>query len=519
MDLLPRLSGAPGRSRIASPRWTASGSSSGSGRRPHGLEARRDRDRRTGSGGSRSRDLMRGRVDELEVFAARASSDGLRTAVLLGMGGSSLAPEVLVSTFGAADGALELHRARHHAPGDGRAAYGRARPGRDALRVSPASPGPRPRRVSHLAHFWALLPRRRRVRRDHRPRDAARGARARARLPRVFAQPAGHRRPLLGALVLRAGPRGADRRPARTSCSTARTRCAEPAAAVRRRPRTRAPRSAPRSARRRSAGPRQAHARPAARRSPRFGDWVEQLIAESTGKEGAGIIPVVGEPLGGAEVYGADRLFVALGDHGAAVGRARGRRPPRRPDRARRPGRARRRVLPLGVRDRGRRPRPRDQPVRPAQRRRRPRTRPRQILASGRRSRTRGSTTLGALLAARAAGRLRRDHGLPRPDARDRGRAAAARSRLRDRHRVATTVGFGPRFLHSTGQLHKGGPNSGVFLQVVDARRETDVRDPGTALHVRHADRRPGRTGDLRSLRARGRRVARVTLDALMEVI
>ena len=47
-----------------------------------------------------------------------------------------------------------------------------------------------------------------------------------------------------------------------------------------------------------------------------FGDWIEQLIAESTGKEATGVVPVVGEPLGGPEMYGDDRLFVVytLGD-------------------------------------------------------------------------------------------------------------------------------------------------------------------------------------------------------------
>jgi hypothetical protein len=92
-----------------------------------------------------------------------------------------------------------------------------------------------------------------------------------------------------------------------------------------------------------------------------------------------------------------------------------------------------------------------------------------------------------------------------------------ARVSIRDRLRVATTVGFGPRYLHSTGQLHKGGPNTGVFIQVVDAR-STDVPIPGrpysfgTLIDAQAL-------GDLRSLRARGRRVARVTLDALVEVI
>jgi transaldolase / glucose-6-phosphate isomerase len=88
---------------------------------------------------------------------------------------------------------------------------------------------------------------------------------------------------------------------------------------------------------------------------------------------------------------------------------------------------------------------------------------------------------------------------------------------IRDRYRVATTTGFGPRFLHSTGQLHKGGPNSGVFIQVVDPSRSVDVPIPGrpytfgTLIDAQAL-------GDLRSLRGRGRRVARVTLEQLMEV-
>ena len=75
---------------------------------------------------------------------------------------------------------------------------------------------------------------------------------------------------------------------------------------------------------------------------------------------------------------------------------------------------------------------------------------------------------------------------------------------------MATTTGFGPRFLHSTGQLHKGGPNSGVFIQVVDGGASVDLPIPGqpysfgTLIDAQAL-------GDLRSLRARGRRVARVT--------
>jgi hypothetical protein len=92
-----------------------------------------------------------------------------------------------------------------------------------------------------------------------------------------------------------------------------------------------------------------------------------------------------------------------------------------------------------------------------------------------------------------------------------------ARLAIRDRYRVATTTGFGPRFLHSTGQLHKGGANDGVFIQVVDDGRSVDVPIPGqpytfgTLIDAQAL-------GDLRSLRTRGRRVARVTFDQLMEV-
>jgi transaldolase / glucose-6-phosphate isomerase len=88
---------------------------------------------------------------------------------------------------------------------------------------------------------------------------------------------------------------------------------------------------------------------------------------------------------------------------------------------------------------------------------------------------------------------------------------------LCDRARTATgcvvTHGIGPRYLHSTGQLHKGGPNTGLFLQVVE--------DYGDELKI--PDRRFGfgrliraqAAGDFESLRERGRRVARVNLDNL----
>ena len=89
----------------------------------------------------------------------------------------------------------------------------------------------------------------------------------------------------------------------------------------------------------------------------------------------------------------------------------------------------------------------------------------------------------------------------------------AVRDRLATSLGVATTLGFGPRYLHSTGQLHKGGPEQIAVLQV--ASIEGDVPIPGrdwgfATLEAAQAE------GDLEVLRARGRRAARVQLDDLL---
>ena len=79
-----------------------------------------------------------------------------------------------------------------------------------------------------------------------------------------------------------------------------------------------------------------------------------------------------------------------------------------------------------------------------------------------------------------------------------------------ERHRVATTLGYGPRFLHSTGQLHKGGPDTGQFLQLTAGHSE-DVSIPGKAYTFGIlADAQS--LGDLRALQSAGRRVASVRL-------
>ena len=86
----------------------------------------------------------------------------------------------------------------------------------------------------------------------------------------------------------------------------------------------------------------------------------------------------------------------------------------------------------------------------------------------------------------------------------------AMRARIRDRTHAATCLGFGPRFQHSTGQAYKGGPNSGVFLQITcDDPADIDV--PGHSYSfgvVKAAQAR----GDLEVLVERGRRALRVHL-------
>ena len=88
----------------------------------------------------------------------------------------------------------------------------------------------------------------------------------------------------------------------------------------------------------------------------------------------------------------------------------------------------------------------------------------------------------------------------------------AMRVKVRNARRVATTAGYGPRFQHSTGQLHRGGPANGVFLQIT-CEPATEVAIPGRPwgfgqVVAAQAD------GDLASLTSHGRRVRRVRLSA-----
>ena len=235
-----------------------------------------------------------------------------------------------------------------------------------------------------------------------------------------------------------------------------------------------------------------------------LGAWIEQLIAESTGKDGTGILPVAGEALAAPEAYGDDRLFVALGEHDGLEAIAEAGHPvvtlpyvgPGQLG-----GECYRWEFATAVASHLLGIHPFDQPnVQQAK------DATARILGG---AHVEASTPPAReVLATVAAG----DYiallaFVPRTD----GHAAAldaARQRLRERYRGAVTVGFGPRFLHSTGQLHKGGAANGVFIQVVGEDRE-DLAIPG-APYTFGQLKQAQALGDLDSLRALGRRVARI---------
>jgi hypothetical protein len=246
-----------------------------------------------------------------------------------------------------------------------------------------------------------------------------------------------------------------------------------------------------------------------------LGDWIEQLIAESTGKEGRGIVPVVGEDLGAPEDYGSDRLFISLGDVPGLDKLAAAGHPVVKIDYSRPEdlgGEFFRWEFAIAVAGYILGINPFDQPnVAQAK------DATKAILDSGSFEEP-GQDDLGALLASVKEGDYVAILAYLDRTVQTESALQKARLNIREKHRVATTVGFGPRYLHSTGQLHKGGPNSGVFIQVVDSDMGEDLAIPHATYSFGDLIRAQG-LGDYRSLQQAGRRVARVTLEQLQEVM
>lgn len=249
-----------------------------------------------------------------------------------------------------------------------------------------------------------------------------------------------------------------------------------------------------------------------------LGLWIEQLIAESTGKEGKGILPVAGEPLGEPSVYGDDRVFVSIsvGDTKMNLSRLADAGHP---------------VIQRELRDiydlgaefftwefatacAGWRLgiNPFDQPnVQEAK------DATRELLSEFSKSgnlpddqKLADDNAIRAQLESIAPGDyvafLNYIEDLPEIDR----KLQEIRTDVRDRTKCATTIGYGPRFLHSTGQLHKGGPNTGVFFQI-EAPDKIDFPVPGEPYSFSILKQAQA-LGDFRALTRRGRRVVRINL-------
>jgi hypothetical protein len=269
-----------------------------------------------------------------------------------------------------------------------------------------------------------------------------------------------------------------------------------------------------------------------------LGAWIEQLLAESLGKSGKGVVPVDGEVLGDPAVYGDDRLFVSIllkGDssHDAALGKLAAEGHP---------------VIRLELAD----PldlgaeffrweiaaaaagaafevNPFDEPNVAAAK-----EKTSELIALWRKARRLPEWKV----VAEADGLALSTGSQDKPDGFAEGlwehlshveagdylaiqayltptkdvfeRLQELRTILRDRLRVATTVAYGPRFLHSTGQLHKGGPPTGLYLQITGDDAD-DIAIPGAGYGFSTLKAAQA-LGDLQALSEIGRRVARVHL-------
>jgi transaldolase/glucose-6-phosphate isomerase len=465
-------------------------------------------------------DEMGGVVAELTAFAASVANEGIRFVVLLGMGGSSLAPEVFQNTFGNADGYPELIVLDSTHPGAVAAVDARIDLAHTLFLVASKS-GTTLETLSFFRYFWNCLMRdglsqggRFVALTD--PGSALEDLAAERGFRKVFATPpevGGRYSALTYFGLVPAALIGADLAAILASAASA----------------AQANRRAARENPGLILGAVWGEAALAGRdkltvlTSPSmaaFPNWLEQLIAESTGKDGTGIVPIVGEDLAEPAAYGDDRIFLSYeldsdGEAPAALDALAAAGHP---------------VVRIGLSAK-------------------------EAL---------GGAMFTAEVATAAAGALLGIHPFNQPDvqvAKELARQAMAgelqggdaieaalpsdatrlaawiaelpesgyigisayvpmtagaiellqglRHHLRHLTGAATTVGFGPRFLHSTGQLHKGGPGA-LFLQLVD--------DPTPDAAVPETDFSFGKLivgqaeGDFRALESRRQRVLRVQL-------
>jgi glucose-6-phosphate isomerase len=488
---------------------------------------------------------MLGEADAIDAFADQAAADGYTDAVLLGMGGSSLAPEVLAQTFGTAPGRLALHVLDNTSPDAVRAADLDVDLTKTLFLVSSKS-GTTTETLGFFRYFFERL---HAIVGDQAgrhfiaitdPGTPLERIAAEHDFRRAFINPAdiGGRYSALSYFgLVPAALAGVN---IRGLLTTARALAAA------------------------SAGDRAAADNPAlylgaamgalagrgrdkltlllAPTIATFGTWVEQLVAESTGKEGRGVLPVEDEPLGAVERYGSDRLFVAVdcGDEDAAPAAtlealASAGHPVLRwrlDEASGLGGEFMRWELATAVAGALLAVDPFDEPNVTESK-----DTTRALLGEHEAS---GTLTEPPALAEGGALSCYGDPGACGENADPHaclkalfGRVAendylamtaylrrtdevherlnSLRAMIRDRLHVATTLGYGPRFLHSTGQFHKGGPDTGVFLQITaDPAADLAIPDESYSFGVLN---RAQALGDLQVLQRRGRRALRVHIS------
>ena len=260
-----------------------------------------------------------------------------------------------------------------------------------------------------------------------------------------------------------------------------------------------------------------------------FGLWVEQLIAESTGKNGTGVVPIAGEPIGSPQTYDRDRLFVRLRSGRSSTSDAAATGAPLVDidivDPAALGAEFVRWEIATAVAGALLQINPFDEPnVQQAkdatrvlldsyQRERRlptpavDATLPGGTILSistAARKYVRGNDPRALLTTLRSGDYFGLLAYLPGSDDELARELQTLRAAVRDRVRVATMFGYGPRYLHSTGQLHKGGPNTGVFL-VISATPTADLDIPGQPFSFGTLEQAQA-IGDFQSLDGTGRR-------------
>jgi glucose-6-phosphate isomerase len=461
-------------------------------------------------------DRLLAEVDELEAFAQQAHADGLTEAVVLGMGGSSLAPEVFRRSFGTHADGLILHvldSTDADAVRDVEAEIDVAK----ALFVVSSKSGGTIETLSAFHYFWektggngaqfvaitdpgsglAALGEERGFRRIFL-NDPNIGGRYSA-LSYFGIVPAAllgaDLRALLGGAVELGGSL---RNPDPAANPGLWLGCAIGELALARRDKLTFIVDPPIES---------------------YGLWVEQLIAESTGKHGKGVLPVADEPLGAPEAYGDDRVFLHLHDASASAA-ADNDNVVDRLTAAEQP------VITIGAHgaaDLGRimvlfefatavvgwvlEINPFDQPNVQAAK---DKTNDVLSMDTPPEIDEADADALTTLLDAGPSSYLA-IQGYLAPTPEFDGEIAELRALIRDRTSMATTFGYGPRYLHSTGQLHKGGPPEGRFLQLLH-ETDDDVAIPDGSVATFETLKRAQADGDLLILRDHGLPAERIVL-------